>query len=145
MIQDFQHVCITCRDLDRSVQFYEMLGLKITEPVCELDEETLAHTMRLPRGHIKVLHLAPPAATSNMFIDLVQWVDPCPTGEAYPALNNVGINRVAFRVLDIDATVKALQERGISFLTAAPQSFGPIRTIVAIDPDGVFIQLLEWL
>ena len=29
MIQDFQHVCITCRDLDRSIRFYEMLGLRI--------------------------------------------------------------------------------------------------------------------
>ena len=145
MIQDFQHVCITCRDLDRSIRFYEMLGLRIIEPARELDEETLAHTMQLPRGHIRVLHMAPPHATSSMFIDLVQWLDPSSTGEAYPTLNNVGINRLAFRVSDIDATVKALQERGISFLTQTPQSFGPIRTIVATDPDGVFVQLLEWL
>ena len=145
MIQDFQHVCITCRDLDRSIRFYEMLGLRIIEPARELDEETLAQTMQLPRGHIRVLHLAPPHATSGMFIDLVQWLDPSSTGEAYPTLNNVGINRLAFRVSDIDATVKALQERGISFLTQTPQSFGPIRTIVTTDPDGVFVQLLEWL
>lgn len=145
MIKDFQHVCITCRDLDRSIRFYETLGLKIIEPIRELAEDTLAQAMQLPRGHLKVLHLAPPEATSNMFIDLVQWLDPSSTGEAYPALNHVGINRVAFRVSDIDATVEALQERGISFLTQKAQSFGPIRTIVTTDPDGVFVQLLEWL
>ena len=145
MIKDFQHVCITCRDLDRSIRFYETLGLKIIEPIRELAEDALAQAMQLPRGHLKVLHLAPPEATSNMFIDLVQWLDPSSTGEAYPALNHVGINRVAFRVSDIDATVEALQERGISFLTQKAQSFGPIRTIVTTDPDGVFIQLLEWL
>ncbi len=145
MIQDFQHVCITCRDLDTSIRFYETLGLKIIEPIRELDEDTLARAMQLPRGHLKVLHLAPPEATSNMFIDLVQWLDPSSTGEAYPALNHVGINRLAFRVSDIDATVEALQERGISFLTQKAQSFGPIRTIVTTDPDGVFVQLLEWL
>jgi glyoxylase I family protein len=145
MIGDFQHVCITCRDLERSIRFYERLGLRVIEPIRELDEEALAQTMQLPRGHIKVLHLAPPEATSKMFIDLVQWLDPSSTGEPYPALNHVGINRLAFRVSDIDATTATLRERGITFLTQKPQSFGPIRTIVTTDPDGVFIQLLQWL
>jgi glyoxylase I family protein len=145
MIEDFQHVCITCRDIERSVRFYESLGLKVIEPTRELDEKALAQVMQLRRGHIKVLHLAPPEATSKMFIDLVQWLDPASTGEPYPALNHVGINRLAFRVLDIDATTATLRERGITFLTEEPQSFGPIRTIVTSDPDGVFIQLLEWL
>jgi glyoxylase I family protein len=145
MIEDFQHVCITCRDLERSIAFYERLGLKVIEPIRELDEEALAQAFQLPRGHINVLHLAPPEATSKMFIDLVQWLDPSSTGEPYPALNHVGINRLAFRASDIDATTAALRERGITFLTQEPQSFGPIRTIVTTDPDGVFIQLLEWL
>ena len=145
MILDFQHVCITCRDLDQSVRFYETLGLKVVEPVHEFDPDALAQAMQLPKGHIKVLHLAPAEATSNMFIDLVQWLEPTSTGDAYAAPNHVGINRIAFRVSDIDTTVKALQERGVIFLTAEAQSFGPIRTIVATDPDGVFVQLLEWL
>ena len=145
MIEDFQHVCITCRDLERSIRFYERLGLRVIEPIRELDEEALAQTMQLPRGHIKLLHLAPPEATSKMFIDLVQWLDPSSTGEPYPALNHVGINRLAFRVSDIDATTATLRERGITFLTQKPQSFVPIRTIVTTDPDGVFIQLLQWL
>jgi glyoxylase I family protein len=144
MIEDFQHVCITCRDLERSIRFYERLGLRVIEPIRELDEEALAQAMQLPGGHVKVLHLAPPEATSRMFIDLVQWLDPASTGEPYPALNHVGINRLAFRVSDIEATTAALRERGILFLTEEPQSFGPIRTIVTTDPDGVFIQLLEW-
>ncbi len=145
MIQDFQHVCIACRDLDRSIRFYETLGLQVIEPIRELDEDRLAQAMQLPRGHIRVLHMAPRDATGSIFIDLVQWLDPSPTGEAYHSLNHVGINRLAFRVSDIDATVEALQARGIPFLTEKPQSFGPIRTIVTTDPDGVFIQLLEWL
>jgi glyoxylase I family protein len=145
MIEDFQHVCITCRDLETSIRFYETLGLKVIDPIRELNEEALAQTLQLPGGHIKVLHLAPPEATSKMFIDLVQWLDPSSTGEAYPALNHVGINRIAFRVSDIDRTTAALRERGIRFLTQEPQSFGPIRTIVTTDPDGVFVQLLEWL
>ena len=43
------------------------------------------------------------------------------------------------------AVLAALRERGITFLTQEPQSIGPVRTILATDPDGVFIQLLEWV
>ena len=145
MIEDFQHVCITCRDLNTSTRFYESLGLKVIDPVRELEEQTLAKAMRLPRGHLKVLHLAVPDATSKMFIDLVQWLEPTSAGEPYPALNHVGINRLAFRVSDIDATAAALRKRGITSLTQEPQSIGTIRTIITTDPDGVLIQLREWM
>ena len=145
MIKDFQHVCITCRDLETSIGFYEKLGLKVVDPINEFDDQGLAQVMRLPRGHIKVLHLALPDAASGMFIDLVQWLEPPSAGEPYPELNHVGINRLAFQVSDIDATTATLRQRGMTFLSQEPQSFGPIRTIITTDPDGVFIQLLEWL
>ena len=80
-----------------------------------------------------------------MFIDLVQWVAPPSTGEPYAALDHIGINRLAFRVSNIDAMTVSLRERGITFLSEDAQLFGGIRTIVTTDPDGVFIQLLEWL
>ena len=86
MIEDFQHVCITCRDLEQSIRFYERLGLKVISDVREFDEAGIAQAMQLPRGHLKVVHLAPPEATSRMFIDLVQWLEPPSTGEPYPAL-----------------------------------------------------------
>jgi len=145
VIEDFQHVCITCRDLEASTRFYQLLGLEVGEPARELDEEHLAVAMNLPKGHINVLHLAPRNSTSGMFIDLVQWLEPASHGKTYPALNNVGINRVAFRVSELDKTVAALRQRGIQFLSEKAQAFGPIRTIVTQDPDGVFVQLLEWL
>ena len=146
MIDDFQHVSITCRDLERSVHFYERLGLKVIKHIGEVTEEGIAQAFQLPAGQLTVAYLAPPQATSRMFIDLVQWLEPPSTGEAYPALNHVGINRLAFRVSDIDATTAALRKQGITFLSRKPQSFGQgIRSIVTTDPDGVFIQLIEGL
>jgi glyoxylase I family protein len=146
MIDDFQHVSITCRDLERSVHFYERLGLKVIKRIGEVKEQGIAQAFQLPRGHLTVAYLAPPQATSKMFIDLVQWVEPPSTGEAYPALNHVGINRLAFRVSDIDVTTAALREQDITFLSHEPQPFGQgIRSIVTTDPDGVFIQLIEGL
>lgn len=145
MIEEFQHVCITCRDLEKSIQFYEKLGLTVTMPVLELDEPGIARAFQLPQGQLKVVHLAPPEAAGSMFIDLVQWIAPPSSGKPYPALDNIGINRLAFRVSNMEATIASLREQGIVFLSEEPQSFGGISTIVTTDPDGVFIQLLEWL
>jgi catechol 2,3-dioxygenase-like lactoylglutathione lyase family enzyme len=146
VIDDFLHVSITCRDLDRSVRFYETLGLKVIKRLGEVNEHGIARGFRLPAGRLAVAYLAPSNATGGMFIDLVQWLEPSPSGEAYPVLNHVGLNRMAFRVSDLDATTAALREEGIDFLTREPQVFGQgIRCIVTTDPDGVFIQLIEGL
>lgn len=146
MIEDFLHVGITCRDLERSIRFYETLGLSVVSRIGEVEEADLGRVFGLPKGHLAVVHLAPPAATSKLFIDLVQWLEPPPIGESYPMLNHVGINRFALRVSNIDATVTALRERGVRFLSDAPGTIGEgIRSIVTVDPDGVFVQLVEWL
>ena len=97
----------------------------------------------MPSCRIKVVHLAPVAATGGMFIDLVEWLDP-PGGGPSPTLTQVGISQVAFRVSDIDATTASLRERGITFLSQEPQSLGPgVRGIVTTDPDGVYVQFVE--
>jgi catechol 2,3-dioxygenase-like lactoylglutathione lyase family enzyme len=146
MIDDFLHVSITCRDLERSVRFYETLGLKVIKRLREVNEDGIARGFQLPAGRLAVAYLAPPRATSALFIDLVQWLEPASTGEPYPALNHVGLNRIAFRVSDIDATTAALREQGITFLTREAEVFGEgIRCIVTTDPDGIFIQLIEGL
>jgi catechol 2,3-dioxygenase-like lactoylglutathione lyase family enzyme len=42
MVDDFLHVSITCRDLERSVRFYETLGLKVIKRLHEVDEDGIA-------------------------------------------------------------------------------------------------------
>jgi catechol 2,3-dioxygenase-like lactoylglutathione lyase family enzyme len=146
VIEDFLHISITCRDLDRSIQFYETLGLKVIKRLGEVDEDGIARGFRLPAGRLAVAYLAPSKATGGMFIDLVQGLVPSSSGEAYAVLNHVGLNRMAFRVSDLDTTTAALRDEGIEFLTREPQVFGEgIRCIVTTDPDGVFVQLIEGL
>ena len=52
MIEDFQHVCITCRDLEQSIRFYERLGLKVIsdERVNQLAGKERAAANRVPTG-----------------------------------------------------------------------------------------------
>ncbi len=135
MIDDFVHVAISCRDLERSVRFYEALGLKVLKRLGEVNENGIARGFQLPAARLTVAYLALPNASSRMFIDLVQWLGPAVTGEPYPVLNHLGINRIAFRVSDLDATTAALRDEGITFLSREPQLFGEgVRCIVTTIP-----------
>lgn len=146
MVSDFLHMSITCRDLERSIDFYQRLGLKVTKRIPEVHEAGITEAFLLPPGHLSVAYLAPPDNNSKLFIDLVQWHEPEGVGQAYAALNHIGLNRFALRVSELDGTIDDLRGRGIAFLTEQPQRFGDgIRCIVTTDPDGVFIQLIEGL
>ena len=76
MIDDFLHVSITCRDLQRSIRFYEALGLKVIKRFGDVNEDGIARGFQLPAGRLAVAYLAPPHASGSMFIDLVQWLEP---------------------------------------------------------------------
>ncbi|CAM3970371.1 VOC family protein [Rahnella bruchi] len=144
MVQDFFHLSIATRDLNKSIRFYEALGLAVIKDFGDVEEEGIAEAFCLPASHLKVVYLAPPDGKSGLFIDLVEWVAPVSPGEAYAVAHHTGLNRFALRVTDLTNTVRKLQERGLIFLTEEPKQFGAnVRCIVIKDPDGVFVQLIE--
>jgi glyoxylase I family protein len=65
MIDDFQHVCITCRDLERSVRFYEKLGLNAIKRLGVVKTVGIAQAFQLPSGQNTVVYLAPPETNSK--------------------------------------------------------------------------------
>lgn len=145
MIDDFLHISITCRDLESTIRFYEALGLKTIKRLGVVDDAGIARAFRLPCGRLEVAYLATSDRPGALFIDLAQWLDPVAQGEAYPTLDHVGLNRFALRVKALDATVASAHRHGITFMTDAPVAVGDdgMRFIVARDPDGVFVQLVE--
>ncbi len=129
MIEDFQHVCITCR----------VSNAAFGSTRCSASASSSGSARFEAKGSRRRS-----TGAGTMFIDLVQWVQPKPTGEPYPVLNHLGLNRIAFRVSDLDGTIAMLREKGVVFLSDEPQSFGgKFRGIVTTDPDGIFVQLLE--
>lgn len=145
MVDDFLHISITCRDLETTIRFYEALGLKTIKRLGIVDEPGIAQAFRLPAGRLVVAYLATSDKPGALFIDLVQWLDPIGKGEAYTALDHIGLNRFALRVTDLDGLVTRARSQGIAFMTDAPVPVGDggMRFIVARDPDGVFVQLVE--
>ena len=145
MVADFLHISITCRELDATISFYEAIGLKTIKQLGTVEDAGIAKAFQLQSARLRVAYLATTDAPGALFIDLVQWLDPIAQGEAYPTLGNIGLNRFALRVSDLDTTVADARSKGVTFMTDAPVAVGDegMRFIVARDPDGVFVQLVE--
>jgi catechol 2,3-dioxygenase-like lactoylglutathione lyase family enzyme len=59
--------------------------------------------------------------------------------------NQTGLYHLAFTVEDLEKTAKMLEENSVNFILK-PSQFRPDRKIAFIeDPDGVLIQLIEYL
>jgi hypothetical protein len=79
---------------------------------------------------------------------LVQWIEPFNPDPAYPPpINHIGIDRIALMVPNLDRAVAILKAKGVKFLSEiSPCCSGTgedeFAIIHAIDPDGVFLELV---
>jgi len=79
---------------------------------------------------------------------LVQWIVPFDPSPPYPApISHRGIHRIALAVANLDSAVAALENQGVEFLSEiAPCCSGTgedeTGIINAIDPDGIFVELV---
>jgi catechol 2,3-dioxygenase-like lactoylglutathione lyase family enzyme len=145
MITGVHHKGITVSNLERSIDFYhEVLGLElVTEPSPVFSGEVLSNGVGIPGTSLKLALLKAGDAT----VELLQYYSPdSPIDRPMPQ-NALGAQHVAFLVDDIDASVKALEAKGIKF-------FSPVnvvddgllagwRWVYFSDPDGVALELVE--
>ena len=79
---------------------------------------------------------------------LIQWLAPVNLEPPYPPpINHIGINRIALMVPEIERAVDILRAQGVPFLSeVAPCCSGTgedeSAIVHAIDPDGVFLELV---
>jgi catechol 2,3-dioxygenase-like lactoylglutathione lyase family enzyme len=136
------HVNVNCSRLERSLAFYrDALGLA-----------PLSHTNPLPQdgagfglpGRVQwdawILHDDRGAVAQG--IDLLEWKLPAPTGRPAPA-NALGFERLSLRVRDARALHARLAAAGARPLAAPGPLGGARRGIVACDPDGALVELVE--
>lgn len=79
---------------------------------------------------------------------ITQWLEPFNAEAPYATpINHISINRIALAVKNLDSAVAALTEEGVQFLSKiAPCCSGTgadrVGIINALDPDGVFVELV---
>ena len=143
------YIGINVSDVEASVDFYERFGYS---SVRWINEQTLSAEESAAWGFDRPVRYrgADIAITrgDHHRLRLLQWIEPFDPEPAYPPpINHKGINRLALTVPDVERATRILQEQGVPFLSeVAPCCSGTDTDtggiVHAIDPDGVFLELV---
>ena len=125
-LQRVHHIAIICSDYQRSKTFYtEVLGLEIIREVYR--ERRQSYKLDL-------------ALNGNYILELFSFPSPPPRPSRPEA---AGLRHLAFAVEDVEETVAALQQKGITAEPVRTDEFtGRLFTFIA-DPDGLPIEFYQ--
>ncbi len=147
MLRRFFHLNLNCKNFERSLAFYKMLGFKVVRDVGEGGGKVFERGFHIPNNNARAAMLAlsdDPTATQ---LDLIEWISPPTDGDPYPNLYHAGVARIAIETDDIQAEYARLKAQGIEFMSEPQRLRRPDRTIwftVFKDPDGNFLELYQW-
>ncbi len=129
-------------DLERSREFYRLLGFTESEPASQAGsgEFAAAHGFEGPI-EFEGLDISLGEGTDGATIQLRQWKNPFDDATPYPPpVNHLGIDRINFYVKDLTAAIKTMNELG--FEQMGPIGGGPgVGLVFFFDPDGIKVQL----
>ena len=143
------YIGINVSDVEASVGFYKRFGYT---NVRWINEQTLSLEESAAWGFDQAVRYR----GADVAIDrgdhhrlrLLQWLEPFDSEPAYPPpINHKGINRLALTVPDVERATAILKNQGVPFLSeVAPCCSGTDTDtggiVHAIDPDGVFLELV---
>ena len=146
MLQRLFHVNICVRNMERSIKFYQDLGLtKVNDFV--LDDPSVGDALGLKAKKLRGVFMRLGEEAHAPVLDLVEFIDPPTQGQPYATLNNTGICRIAFTVDDIDRTYAELQARHVQFVAPLKKMAGPGGATIGVvcfkDPDGTILELIS--
>jgi len=128
-------------DLERSREFYRLLGFTESEPGSQAGsgEFAAAHGIDGPI-EFEGMDISLGAGTDGATLQLRQWKSPYDDAPPYPPpVNHLGIDRINFYVKDLTAAIKTMNELG--FEQMGPIGGSPEFGIVFFfDPDGIKVQ-----
>jgi catechol 2,3-dioxygenase-like lactoylglutathione lyase family enzyme len=145
MISGVHHRGITVSNLERSIDFYhDVLGLElVTEPSPVFSGDDLSRGLHVPEASLKLVLLTAGDAT----IELLEYCTPDSPIDTPLPQNALGAQHVAFLVDDVDATVKALEAKGVEFYSPVNVVDDGLlagwRWVYFSDPDGITLELVE--
>jgi glyoxylase I family protein len=122
----FDHVLIVARDLERSIEFYSLLGFEHLE------------TIQRPNDRVAVMRLG------NVKIELMNLPEGKETTREPRKLSDLGFRHIGFKVDDLEEVYDRLKDK-ISF-QAPPRKIpgrGNRMTVFFKDPDGVEMHFVQ--
>jgi len=142
-VTDFVHIGLVVEDLDETVRFLALLGLRCGEPgvfsgewidrIIGIDDVTVELVMaRAPDGSdvFEVVRFQSPAAAAQ---------------EPAPAANRPGLRHVAFKVDDVRGVVDRVREAGWDTIGEIVDYESTFRLCYVRGPDGLIVELAERL
>jgi catechol 2,3-dioxygenase-like lactoylglutathione lyase family enzyme len=141
------HVNVNCSDLERSRRFY-VDGLGLSAGVrTAADHAQPGGAFGLDRARWDAWILLGPRGFDGCAVDLLEWQEPAPTGAAPAGLTTSGFQRLGLMVPDLDDALARVRELGgapwSEPLAHSIPGGGEVRIVMANDPDGVALELVE--
>ena len=143
-ITAFDHVGIQVQDLERSVRFYEEIGLTCVARWSRSEPYIQRLVGYFPDVTLEIALLEIPTTTFALEILEYRNVAKTPV-DARPA--NPGTGHLCFFVDDLDELYTRLRTKGVSFESEVQTSTAGIwnggRIVYMIDPDGIRVELAQ--
>jgi catechol 2,3-dioxygenase-like lactoylglutathione lyase family enzyme len=149
-VRSLFHVNVNCRDLERSIAFYEAIGFRQVYRFDVADHADESYEGLGVRGIVEhrgpcVMFLGEDPYQTRL--DLMQWIQPEPAAPRRPNPQDVGVPRIALWAKNIDALYDELLAQGFEF-DAPPVGPFPERAIERVlytrDPDGLIVEFIEF-
>jgi len=140
-IQRLTHLGICVSDIERSLRLYrDVLGCKEVGRL-ELEGEPTATLNGMQDVKVRAIYLE----RDGWRLELLEFPVPGWIGPQAPRpMNQLGLTHLSFRVADLDAVCAQIQSAGGGVLTGTRLELpGPTRVIMAFDPDGVRLELIQ--
>ena len=140
------HININVSNLERSRDFYQMLGFQVVDSFDQAGIPELDQGLGMPYSDCRALFMAIGRNRPETVLDLAEWREPKASERAMPRINDIGMPRIALRVKNLDALYEDLVSKGVEFISE-PKTLGFLerspRFAVCTDPDGIFVEFVE--
>jgi len=141
-IKNTRHFGIVVSDLEKSIKFYEELGLKIVKQMDESGEH-IDKMLSLKNVNVTTVKMA--ASENDTLIELLHYKSPNSI-QFNRKINDFGPSHLAFTVNNLDEYYEKFSKKGVEFFSK-PQ-LSPDKTVLVVfcnDPNGIPIELVEQL
>lgn len=136
-----RHMGISVADLEKSLNFYQRLGLTVKSRADE-SGGFLEEILGLPGVRVTTVKLA--AEGGPTLVELLRYDEPRPAAGLTRDIYEWGPSHLALTVADLDGLYDRLTRAGVPFRSAPRLSAdGLAKVAFCADPDGTPVELVE--